>query len=86
MAKYCTFHDHKVCLLTVEASVASNTFSINGVGIIKDMAQLLPGILTQLGPESLQELKKMADMFQQQQKTATANDDDIPDLVDGSFE
>ena len=74
-------------LILVEASVASNTFSINGVGLIKDMAQLLPGILTQLGPESLAELKRMADMFtaqqKQQQGQKAEDDDDVPDLVEG---
>ena len=74
-------------LIIVEASVASNTFSINGVGLIKDMAQLLPGILTQLGPESLAELKRMADMFtaqqKQQQGQKAEDDDDVPDLVEG---
>lgn len=72
----------------MEASVASNTFAVHGLGLFKDMAQLLPGILTQLGPEALTELKKMADLFteqQKQQKVVAEDDDDVPDLVE-SFE
>jgi nascent polypeptide-associated complex subunit beta len=68
----------------VQASVASNTFVINGAPAQKDMAQLLPGILTQLGPESLAELKKLAEQFQAAQLASKgeADDDDVPDLVD----
>jgi nascent polypeptide-associated complex subunit beta len=65
---------------SVQASVASNTFVINGSGVTKDLTQLLPGILTQLGPESLQELRKLAEQFAQQKKGE--DDDDVPDLVD----
>jgi nascent polypeptide-associated complex subunit beta len=47
------------------------------------MTQLLPGILTQLGPETLDELRKMAQQFQASQATtATAGDDEIPELVE----
>lgn len=47
---------------------------------------MLPGILTQLGPESLAELRKLADQFSAQQAASKAaendDDDDVPDLVD----
>ena len=47
------------------------------------MTQLLPGILTQLGPETLDELRKMAQQFQKSQAGAAATgDDDIPELVE----
>ncbi|KAJ3301664.1 Nascent polypeptide-associated complex subunit beta [Kappamyces sp. JEL0829] len=75
---------------TVEASVASNTFVIKGVGFNKDLTQLLPGILTQLGPEALDQLRIMAQQFQAQQAAAAgaagADDDDIPDLVENAGE
>jgi nascent polypeptide-associated complex subunit beta len=72
----------------VSANIGSNTFVVNGVGFMKDLTQLLPGILTQLGEESLMELKQLAEQFAAQQKAAqpaaAANDedDDVPDLVD----
>jgi nascent polypeptide-associated complex subunit beta len=59
---------------------------INGNGVQKDMAQLLPNILTQLGPESLAELKKLAEQFQAAQLASkggdAGDDDDVPDLVE----
>ncbi|KAJ3276392.1 Nascent polypeptide-associated complex subunit beta [Terramyces sp. JEL0728] len=72
---------------SVQASVASNTFVINGYGVTKDLTQLLPGILTQLGPEALGELRRMAEQFQAQQAAAQGekkaeDDDEIPDLVE----
>ncbi len=49
---------------------------------------MLPGILTQLGPEALDQLRMMAQQFQAQQAAAgaSAGDDDIPDLVDNAPE
>jgi nascent polypeptide-associated complex subunit beta len=69
--------------LLVTASVSSNTFVVKGTGFNKDMTQLLPGILTQLGPETLDELRMMAQQFQKSQaNAATAGDDEIPELLE----
>lgn len=47
------------------------------------MAELIPGILNQLGPDSMAALKKLAESFQQAQgESAGADDDEIPDLVE----
>jgi nascent polypeptide-associated complex subunit beta len=51
------------------------------------MDQLLPNILTQLGPDSLAELKKLAEQFQAAQLASKGgdagdDDDDVPDLVE----
>lgn len=46
----------------------------------------MPGILNQLGPDSLASLRKLAESYQNMQKTEgekEADDDDIPDLVAG---
>jgi nascent polypeptide-associated complex subunit beta len=50
----------------------------------------VPGILNQLGPDSLASLRKLAESYQQMQKKDGAegekkddDDDDIPDLVPG---
>lgn len=75
----------------VHASVPSNTFAIYGNGEEKELTDLVPGILNQLGPDSLASLKKLAESYQQLQKKEGAegekkddeDDDDIPDLVPG---
>ena len=49
---------------------------------------LVPGILNQLGPDSLASLRKLAESYQSMQKGVEGenkeqDDDDIPDLVEG---
>ncbi|KAK6051432.1 NAC domain protein [Cooperia oncophora] len=61
----------------VQASVPANTFSITGAGENKQITDMLPGILNQLGPESLTHLKKLANNVTSQFKPAPA-DDDVP--------
>lgn len=76
-------------VFTVHASVPANTFAIYGVGEDKELTELVPGILNQLGPDSLASLRKLAESYQsmQKEKGEGANDDedddDIPDLVAG---
>jgi len=78
----------------VHASVPSNTFAIYGNGEDKELTELVPGILNQLGPDSLASLRKLAESYQSMQKKEGAegegaekkddeSDDDIPDLVEG---
>ncbi|KAG0175747.1 Nascent polypeptide-associated complex subunit beta [Apophysomyces sp. BC1034] len=65
----------------VQAAVNSNTFSIHGRSSEKDLTELVPGILHQLGPDSLASLRKLAEAYQAAQG-ASADDDEIPDLVE----
>lgn len=44
----------------VQASLAANTFAVNGHGESKPLTEMLPGILNQLGADSLTNLKKFA--------------------------
>jgi len=67
----------------VQASVPANTFSITGTAENKQITEMLPGILNQLGAESLTHLKKLANNVTTQFKTT--EDDDVPELV-GDFE
>ena len=77
--------------LLVHASVPSNTFAIYGNGEDKELTELVPGILNQLGPDSLASLRKLAESYQSMQKKEGGedgdkkddDDDDIPDLVPG---
>uniref|UniRef100_A0A915NVM9 Transcription factor BTF3 n=1 Tax=Meloidogyne floridensis TaxID=298350 RepID=A0A915NVM9_9BILA len=66
----------------VQASVPANTFSITGTAENKRITDMLPGILNQLGAESLAHLKKLANNVTTQYKPS---DDDVPELV-GDFE
>ncbi|KAI2472322.1 RdRP-domain-containing protein [Annulohypoxylon bovei var. microspora] len=68
----------------VHAAVPSNTFAIYGAGEDKELTELVPGILNQLGPDSLASLRKLAESYQSMSKeNKEADDDDIPDLVAG---
>jgi nascent polypeptide-associated complex subunit beta len=76
----------------VQASLAANTFAITGQAETKQIAEMLPGILNQLGSESLSSLKKLASSVAggggDPTKTNTEEDDDddgVPDLV-GNFD
>ncbi|KAF8737884.1 hypothetical protein AX14_012257 [Amanita brunnescens Koide BX004] len=72
----------------VHAAVTANTFAIYGAGQVKELTELVPGILNQLGPDSLASLRKLAESYQaiqqgQQKPNADDDDDDeVPDLVE----
>lgn len=71
---------------TVHAAVPANTFAIYGSGEDKELTELVPGILNQLGPDSLASLRKLAESYQSMQKSDEGKDgdeDDIPELVAG---
>jgi len=77
----------------VHASVPANTFAIYGNGEEKELTELVPGILNQLGPDSLASLRKLAESYQAMQKEKGEDgekkdddDDEIPELVEGNFE
>ena len=86
----CTHIYH--ALFTVHAAVTANTFAVYGAGHVKELTELVPGILNQLGPDSLASLRKLAESYQaiqqsQQRPPAAAadeedDDDDVPDLVE----
>ncbi|KAI9656686.1 MAG: Nascent polypeptide-associated complex subunit beta [Alyxoria varia] len=75
----------------VTASLPSNTFSLYGNGEDKELTELVPGILNQLGPDSLASLRKLAESYQSMQKEKGGDkkddddddDDEVPDLVEG---
>ncbi|CAG9995855.1 unnamed protein product [Clonostachys byssicola] len=70
--------------IDVHAAVPHNTFAIYGNGEDKELTELVPGILNQLGPDSLASLRKLAESYQNMQKGEKGDDeDDIPDLVEG---
>ncbi|XP_055708262.1 transcription factor BTF3 homolog 4-like [Phlebotomus papatasi] len=67
-----------------QASLAANTFAITGHGENKQIVDMLPGILTQLGPEGLNHLKRLANDVVCNEKLLN-EEEDVPELV-GNFE
>merc|ERR1711976_445241 len=64
----------------VQASIAANTYVVSGHAETKKLQDLLPGIINQLGPDNLANLKKIAESYSK--KDEGAGDDDVPDLVE----
>ncbi|CDP18532.1 unnamed protein product [Coffea canephora] len=76
----------------VQASIAANTWVVSGSPQTKKLQDILPQIIHQLGPDNLENLKKLAEQFQKQAPgTAGAgattaqeeDDDEVPELVAG---
>ncbi|KAG0144848.1 hypothetical protein CROQUDRAFT_716397 [Cronartium quercuum f. sp. fusiforme G11] len=81
----------------IHGAASMNTFAVHGVGQEKDLTELVPGILPQLGAESLANLRRLASslgdlnnvntgQFKPNAKPAgvisNEDDDDVPDLVE----
>uniref|UniRef100_G3PTG5 Transcription factor BTF3 n=2 Tax=Gasterosteus aculeatus aculeatus TaxID=481459 RepID=G3PTG5_GASAC len=75
----------------VQASLAANTFTITGHAETKQLTEMLPGILNQLGADSLTSLRRLAEALPKQALDGKApiatveeedEDDDVPDLVE----
>merc|ERR1711931_312585 len=67
----------------VQASLGANTFAITGHADTKQLTEMLPGILNQLGAEGLTNLRKMAErMPTTHMDTENMDMDDVPDLVE----
>lgn len=79
-----TASDFSYNVFEVQASIASNVFAISGNCEDKALSDLVPGILTQLGQDSLASLRKLAESFEAQKNAngETVGDDDVPDLVE----
>lgn len=75
----------------VQASVNANTWVVSGTPQIKKLQDILPGIINQLGPDNMGNLKKLAELFQSNAPNANTDgigtiveeDDEVPELVPG---
>ncbi|CAO2835133.1 unnamed protein product [Amaranthus hypochondriacus] len=73
----------------VQASIAANTWVVSGSPQTKKLQDILPGIINQLGPDNLDNLRKLAEQFQKRAPNAEGSganaedDDDVPELVAG---
>jgi nascent polypeptide-associated complex subunit beta len=70
----------------VQASIAANTYVVSGNAETKKLQDLLPGIINQLGPDNLEDLKKIYASYAQDggagAKAGGDSDDDVPELVE----
>ena len=67
----------------VQASIAANTYVISGASETKELQELLPGIINQLCPDDLSNLKSIAEsMGGGAAAGGDDDDDDVPDLVE----
>ncbi|XP_077318638.1 transcription factor BTF3 [Lithobates pipiens] len=73
----------------VQASLAANTFTITGHAETKQLTEMLPSILNQLGADSLTSLRRLAEALPKQSldgkaplATGEEEDDEVPDLVE----
>merc|ERR1712025_1411809 len=72
----------------VQASLAANTFAVTGHAENKQITEMLPGILNQLGAESLTHLKRLASNvtggagLDAAPEAGEDDDDEVPDLVE----
>ncbi|KAK1428908.1 hypothetical protein QVD17_17748 [Tagetes erecta] len=77
----------------VQASIAANTWVVSGSPQTKKLQDILPGIINQLGPDNLDNLRKLAERFQKEAaggaegaaatSAAQEDDDEVPELVAG---
>lgn len=65
----------------MQASIGANTYVVSGESSTKQIQDLLPGILSQLGPENIANLRKIAE-----QLGAKATDEDLPAMEETDFE
>ncbi|KAH8296360.1 hypothetical protein KR054_005202 [Drosophila jambulina] len=74
----------------MQASLPANTFAITGHGENKTITEMMPGILTHLGTQDINQLKKLATEIVNKSSAggtadsaaAAGDDDDVPDLVE----
>mmetsp|Transcript_26906 Transcript_26906/g.53690 ORF Transcript_26906/g.53690 Transcript_26906/m.53690 type:complete len:174 (+) Transcript_26906:45-566(+) len=80
----------------VQASISANTYIVSGNAETVGLETLLPGIVSQMGPELIQKLQQQVAamgasgmpgaMGAGANDDADSDDDDVPELVDGDFE
>merc|ERR1712046_283606 len=64
----------------VQASIAANTYVVSGHAESKQLQELLPGIINQLGADNLMNLKRIAEQMGAAGGKGADDDDDVPDL------
>jgi nascent polypeptide-associated complex subunit beta len=63
----------------VQGSIRDNVFMVQGTSEVKSLRDLMPGILSQLGPKHMELLKEFAEQMKEAKE-------EIPDLEAANFE
>ena len=66
----------------VQASLAANTFAVSGQSEVKQLTDMLPGVISQLGPDGMNILRQIASQMPSSAPAAGGNEDDVPDLIE----
>merc|ERR1712203_1122118 len=70
----------------VQASLAASTFAVTGHAENKQLTEMLPGILNQLGAEGLSNLRRLAEQLPKGRRfdpvAENDNEEDVPDLIE----
>ncbi|XP_057697132.1 transcription factor BTF3 homolog 4 [Corythoichthys intestinalis] len=75
----------------VQASLSANTFAVTGHAETKQLSEMMPAILSQLGADSIRNMRKLAETFSRcaldsktlkEEGFVEEDDDDVPDLVE----
>lgn len=64
----------------VQASLAANTFTITGHAETKQLTEMLPGILNQLGADSLTSLRRLAEALPKQGQQTCLHGNIAPEI------
>jgi hypothetical protein len=75
-------------LSVVQFSVRENLLVVTGNPETKELKELMPEILKQVGPQQYQYLKNIMGNMEtvKESKTGDEDEDDVPDLVGTNFE
>jgi len=73
-------------ILLVQFSVRENLLVVTGNSEAKEIKDLLPDILKQVGPQQYGYLKEMMGEMGKQATAGEDDEDDVPPLVQGTFE
>lgn len=72
---------------TVQGAYPSNTYAVSGNPVVREMSEFLPEVLSSMGPENMEQLRKITQQMQSQQGgeegAKGGDDDEIPELVEG---
>eukprot|EP00475_Leptophrys_vorax_P023451 TRINITY_DN3208_c0_g1_i1.p1 TRINITY_DN3208_c0_g1~~TRINITY_DN3208_c0_g1_i1.p1 ORF type:complete len:173 (+),score=62.44 TRINITY_DN3208_c0_g1_i1:188-706(+) len=68
----------------VQASIPAHTYVVSGTAQVKNLAEMLPSVISQLGADNIESLKKLVGAYQAAAAAGGAGgaEDEVPDLVD----
>ncbi|GAA5836955.1 hypothetical protein JCM9279_007717 [Rhodotorula babjevae] len=68
---------------TVHCSAGNNTYAVYGHGVHKDLTELMPSVLNQLGPDAMAVIQRLAEQMKGGPGGAGAQDGGAPTGIEG---